>query len=92
MYLVRIELHHAAYDDYQALYAEMDRGGFSRTVTGDDGTVYRLPTAEYYYYGGSRTCEQARDSAKAAADSTGNSSAVIVADAKELQWVGLAKA
>jgi hypothetical protein len=47
-YLVRIELHHASEADYAVLHAAMLRKGFLRTIPADDGTLYQLPTAEYY--------------------------------------------
>jgi hypothetical protein len=89
MYLIRIELHSATYDNYVTLHAEMAKRAFSRTVKGDNGLVYNLPTAEYHY-SGSRTIEQVLQSAVDAANATGKASGVIVADAKQLQWQGLA--
>lgn len=90
MFLARIELHKATYDDYETLHRAMESSGFSRSVKGDDGNRYQLPTAEYYYDGTS-TCEQVRTTAKTAANQTGLQSGVIVADASRLCWQGLAK-
>jgi hypothetical protein len=91
MYLIRVELHHADDDDYETLHTEMANRSFSRKVTSSDGTVYHLPTAEYYD-NGSRNCDQVLAAAKAAANATGKTSGVIVADATQLKWNGLATA
>jgi hypothetical protein len=91
MFLIRVELHDAKYTDYETLHSEMAQRSFSRKVTSSDGTVYHLPTAEYYY-NGTGTSDQVLNSAKAAANATGKTSGVIVADATQLKWNGLTKA
>jgi hypothetical protein len=91
MYLIRVELHSATYSDYEKLHSEMAKRAFSRKVSGSDGKVYQLPTAEYYD-NGIRTTDQILDAARAAADATGKTNGVIVANAKELKWIGLALA
>ncbi|SRR5713101_981138 len=46
-FTVRIELHDAQWADYDTLHAAMERQGFSRLITADDGRRYQLPLAEY---------------------------------------------
>ena len=68
-FTVRVELHRANQDDYDALHSAMEEEGFSRQIKSDDGTRYHLPTAEY-----NRTSNKTRpeilDSAAAAASTT----------------------
>ncbi len=47
-FTTRVELHNArSYDDYARLHAQMEGRGFTRTIQGDDGVRYQLPSAEY---------------------------------------------
>ena len=46
-YTVRIELHRADDDDYNALHEAMEQNGFVRWVETEESIKYRLPTAEY---------------------------------------------
>ncbi|ELY2798354.1 type V toxin-antitoxin system endoribonuclease antitoxin GhoS [Cronobacter dublinensis] len=45
-YTVRVELHYADNDDYEALHEEMSNENFRRTIS-IDGVKWELPTAEY---------------------------------------------
>ncbi|HFE7542746.1 TPA: hypothetical protein ACGADT_004062 [Salmonella enterica subsp. enterica serovar Newport] len=47
-YIVRIELHDAKPEDYDVLHQIMAGAQFSRKARCEDGSVYHLPTAEYY--------------------------------------------
>jgi hypothetical protein len=47
-FIIRIELHGAKGEDYSKLHSAMGHHGFLRTITGKDGVVYLLPTAEIY--------------------------------------------
>jgi hypothetical protein len=88
-FTVRVELHQASYQDYENLHAAMARAGFSRFITSDDQKVYQLPTAEY-----DRECNvtiaQVLEQARAAANSTGKTNAVLVTEAGRRMWNGLA--
>ncbi len=42
-FTVRIELHDAQWGDYEALHGAMERQGFSRQITSDDGGCYHMP-------------------------------------------------
>jgi hypothetical protein len=90
-FLVRIELHGATWDDYEALHNQMAYRGFSREVTGGSGQAYQLPTAEYVI----RTAEELEDVRAAAAEAaktTGRKFGVIAAEYSRTAWVGLAHA
>ena len=90
-FLVRVELHGAAWDDYEALHAEMADRGFSREITGDNGNTYQLPTAEYVIHTDSGL-ENIRTLAAQAAQATGLKFGVIAAEYFRSAWVGLANA
>lgn len=90
-FTVRVELHDARYEDYQALHAAMEQQGFSRLITSDDGATYHLPWAEYQGIG-DLTSSRVRDIAKGAADSTGRQNAILVTESNSRAWVGLARA
>ena len=87
-FTVRVELHQASYEDYEKLHTAMEKSGFSRFITSDDGKVYHLPTAEYDRQG-NLTVAQILDQAKSAADSTGKANAVLVTEALRRMWNGL---
>lgn len=50
-FITRIELHNANSEDYTNLHTAMKKKGYKQTITGNNGTVYVLPTAEYYLEG-----------------------------------------
>lgn len=87
-FTVRVELHQAAYADYEALHAAMDEQGFSRLITADNGQTYHLPWAEYTG-SGNLSSAQVRDIARAAANSTRRSNAVFVTESVSRAWIGL---
>lgn len=80
-YVVRVELHGAggigaAYDD---LHKRMEDAGFRRWVSFSDGT-WKLPTGEYLTEANSGFHGNIRDKAVAAANLTGYSNEVFVAE------------
>jgi hypothetical protein len=87
-FTVRVELHKAAWTDYDRLHAAMAQKGFSRQITSDNGKAYHMPWAEYNGTG-NLTSTQVRDIAREAADSTGKQNAVFVTEAVSRAWVGL---
>lgn len=89
-YFVRVELHNANRLDYDVLHNAMAARGFQRTIRGDDGILYQLPTAEYVI-GTTASGEHVRSAAGAAAKATGKSSAVLVARYEHAWWSGLAQ-
>lgn len=89
-YIVRVELHHANYADYETLHAAMTRAGFSRTIAADNGTVYHLPTAEYAASSAGDALAVLK-AARNAADTTGKAYGILVAATAGTAWVGLAQ-
>jgi hypothetical protein len=87
-FTVRIELHEAQWADYDALHAAMERQGFSRTITSDEGLAYQLPWAEYNGVA-NLTSSQIRDIAKNVADTTRKRNSVLVTEANARAWSGL---
>ncbi|ADV98796.1 hypothetical protein CQP30_20260 [Yersinia pestis] len=45
-FTIRVELHNADSDDYEALHEKMNAKGYKKEIT-TDGKTYKLPTAEY---------------------------------------------
>jgi hypothetical protein len=90
-FTVRVELHSASYSDYETLHGSMERRGFSRFITSDDGKNYHLPTAEYEK-SAEFTRQQVLASAKAATAETGKSFAVLVTESDGRTWIGLKEA
>jgi hypothetical protein len=88
-FTVRVELHQATGADYDVLHVAMEQKGFSRFITGDNGQTYHMPWAEYSG-SGNLTSVQVRDIARAAADITGKSNAVLVSESTTRAWIGLA--
>ena len=87
-FTIRIELHDAQWSEYDTLHAAMERQGFSRLITGDDGRTYQLPWAEYD--GTSNlTSVQVLGAAQTAANSTCRKNSVLVTEAKNRAWSGL---
>ena len=87
-FTVRIELHEAQRADYETLHAAMERRGFSRLITGDNGGVYQLPWAEYNGTTNLSSSE-IRDIAHDVANTTGKTNSVLVTEATSRAWSGL---
>jgi hypothetical protein len=89
-FMTRVELHDASYQDYANLYSHMAKEGFSNTIRSGDGTLYRLPPAEYELIANCSVSE-ARDKASRAARRTGKAFAVVTSQYATAAWVGLQK-
>jgi len=87
-FTVRVELHDAQWTDYDTLHAAMERHGFSRLITADDGRTYQLPWAEYNA-SGNLTSMQVLGIAQNAANTTGRKNSVLVTEAKTRAWSSL---
>ena len=86
--MTRVELHSArSTDDYTLLHREMEKDGFSRTITSTEPATYHLPPAEYYY-SGNVTRAQVLAKAESAAQRTKHSYGVIVCEGP-MTWNGL---
>lgn len=88
-YIARVELHSANWDDYEVLHASMQRRGYSRTIRGNDGKRYHLPTGTYVVEGSTSTLQNALNLATEAARETGRKSWVLVSDWINATWLGL---
>lgn len=88
-FVVRVELHDATWEDYDKLHRAMELAGFSKTIVGDDGIHYELPPAEYHFPESTLNGTQVHKFAKAAANSTQRTNAVVVIDAKGITFSGL---
>ncbi|PRE82357.1 type V toxin-antitoxin system endoribonuclease antitoxin GhoS [Burkholderia gladioli] len=84
-FLTRIELHEADESDYKKLHEEMGKRFFDRTIVGDDGHTYELPSATYSIIT-SRPLEQVRDIAIEAAAKT-NKEAWVLTMGGEAAWL-----
>lgn len=56
MFTVRIELHEVyshkpGQREYTKLHEEMEKHGFSRTILGESGRTFQMPSAEYHLIG-----------------------------------------
>jgi hypothetical protein len=87
-FTTRVELHDADSSDYEELHEEMEKRGFTRTVTSSDGITYQLPTAEYNYEGSAERSDVLRK-AKAAAGAVKESYEVVVTESNGRKWFGL---
>jgi len=92
-FIVRIELPGAKDEEYNKLHSAMGHHGFLRTITGNDGTVYLLPSAEYIRYGADLTAEKVRGDAIAGASTMFEKFVVLVAETNgPIVWSGLRRA
>lgn len=87
-FVTRIELYAASQSDYGVLHTAMAAEGFRQTITSGDGTVYQLPTAEYYF-DGALARGAVLEAAQRAAARTRKTFAVLVTEAQVCTWVGL---
>ncbi|EGR5448278.1 endoribonuclease GhoS [Vibrio cholerae] len=89
-FTVRMVLHDADWEDYNKLYEEMNKEGFSDEISSDDGTAYELPDGEYTI-SGNLTKSDVLSKAKNAASKTGKKYAVLVTQSSGRTWYGLKK-
>ena len=87
-FTVRVELHGAEWEDYDALRVEMEAEGFSAAVQGSGGMAYELPAGEYAA-SGDVTRQQVLARAKRGADRSGCNYAVLVTESAGRAWWGL---
>lgn len=88
LFMARIELHRATYQDYTNLHGYMAAEGYTTTIRGNDGKTYQLPPAEYHL-DGAYTRDQALEKAKRAAQRPQNGFAAVVSETVSSTWVGL---
>lgn len=91
-YVTRVELRgNPTADDYQALHDAMEAKGFTRTITSDEGTAYKMPHAMYYAVS-NLTTSQICDHAHEAATSVWKNCRAFSCEAPRISWQGLDKA
>jgi hypothetical protein len=90
-YIARVELNLAVPEDYERLNLSMQKRGYARKITGEDGVIYQLPIGTYFVTETTAVLEIALRAAVEAADETGKKSAVIVTDWNSARWSGLEK-
>ncbi len=91
MIVVRVELRSpAGADAYARMTAGMNRVGFSRTVSREDGTRFKLPTGEFRFAGdASVSLTNARDLAAAAVRGVQGDFGLLAMRVEEWTSVGL---
>ena len=89
-FTVRIELHNASWDDYEALYKHLAGYGITDVITSDQGFQYKMPPAEYNYEGDA-TRNQVLETCKQCAAKVVKSYAILVTEAVARTWHGLQK-
>lgn len=87
-FVTRVELHGASEADYNVLHKAMEDEGFQRTIKSGDGTVYQLPTAQYYS-DSDKERNSVLEAAKRAATKTNKKFGVIVTESQVSTWYGL---
>lgn len=87
-FTVRVEMHGAAWEDYDALRVEMEAEGFASTVQGSGGTAYELPAGEYTF-SADATRQQVLACARRATERSGYNCAVLVTESVGRAWWGL---
>jgi hypothetical protein len=85
-FITRVELHNASYQHYETLHAAMLAAKFRKTIKGDDGNVYQLPTAEYSSFG-ELSAEEVRNLAAAAATKTGCRFWIVTTQFVSAAWI-----
>ena len=87
-FTTRVVLIDADRDEYEDLHEYMHGAGFSKTIKGQDGDVYKLPDAEYDYQG-EVTLADVLAKAKAAAAKTGLTYRILVTELRGRTWANL---
>lgn len=89
-FTVRIVLHDANWDDYNNLYDEMSKEGFTDEISSGDGTTYEMPGGEYDI-SGTLTRSDVLVKAKSAASKTSKKYAIFITQSSGRTWYGLKK-
>jgi hypothetical protein len=88
-FTIRVVLHdNATWSDYTKLQAALSRAAITDEITADDGTVFRLPPAEYNY-AGAASLQTIHAAAQAAANSVKLNNSILVTQSSGRLWSGL---
>ena len=88
-YLVRVELHNAAAEDYDRLHAQLERAGLTREVADHGGLRYPLPTGTYRWEGGPPTALEAAEQVYSLAAEVGRRCEVVAGKLAGIAWAGI---
>ncbi|MGP9666328.1 hypothetical protein ACT3TY_17120 [Halomonas sp. AOP22-C1-8] len=89
-FTVRMVLKGGEWDDYEKLYDNMRRKGFTKTIFNGNGEEFQLPDGEYNYIGESTRVE-VLDKAKQAATELSLPYSVLVTESMGRKWYRLDK-
>lgn len=84
-YIVRVELRGADSEDYESLHEKMEAKGYSREIQDYDGTVFRLPNAEYTTQKNS-TVDNIREDVKSIAGSVRQNFYLLITEVADIAW------
>lgn len=87
-FTIRVELHNADSEDYDKLEKLLAAYLITDVIAADDGTLYRLPPAEYNYQG-EKGRNEVMETVKAVAAQVVPSYAVLVSESRSREWYGL---
>lgn len=87
-FTVRVVLHNASPQNYVDLANSLATKGVVDVIRSDDGTLYKLPPAEYNFEGNA-SAEQVRDAVVQAASITNRFESVLVTETQKRVWQGL---
>ncbi|ARF50001.1 type V toxin-antitoxin system endoribonuclease antitoxin GhoS [Pantoea stewartii] len=84
-YIVRVELLGADSEDYEKLHEKMKAKGYIREIEDFDGTIFKLPTAEYTAVKSS-SADNIREELKAIAGSVRTNYYLLVSEVADIAW------
>ena len=87
-FTVRIELHNANWNHYEAMYQHLANVNITDVIVSDEGRRYKLPPAEYNYEGNA-TAAQVLETAKQCAARVVSSYSVLVTESVRRSWHNL---
>jgi hypothetical protein len=91
VFMTRVELHDATPADYETLNAAMASQGFQRTIIGDDGQGFLLPTGNYLGQTDASASE-VMNIAGFAASMTSRAFSLLATEFERTSWRGLRNA
>jgi hypothetical protein len=85
-FTIRVEMHRASEAQYARLHADMARASYLRTIVGNDGKTYVLPTAEYRIASTNWTAAQVLEEVRRIANAIQGGSWVFVTQGDLCTW------
>ena len=91
-YIIRVVLHNASDpEDYDGLHEKMEESGYYRTITGDSGATYQLPSATYSAKKAAMRASTVRAEVIQIVNASGFRNSILVTRSTESAWRGLKK-